>query len=149
MHPSRIFSTRLHRIRTAFSSNSSTTSARSTSSSKSPLSSSSSFVEPTSFPPTTSHSSTPPNNNHMTSPNLSATTEFSTTTDFSTASSVSSSINQAILLMRRPSSMELELEEERKLFGGLEPEIMEPRPRDRSDVGVMPFGGMQEIMGGR
>ena len=45
--------------------------------------------------------------------------------------------------------MELELEEERKLFGGREPTVMEPRPRDKMEVGIMPIGGIDEIMGGR
>ncbi|KAI9656771.1 MAG: hypothetical protein M1821_003410 [Bathelium mastoideum] len=168
MHPPRMLTHQLHRIRTKFASNPSSRASSTTS--KSPLSSSSSFVEPAAFPPTTSHSTSNNANedtNHPTttststtaatatmmmvaSPNLSATTEFSTGfSDLSATPSVASSINQAILLRRRPSSLELELAEERRMFGGRAPFFTEPRPTDRLDVGVVPMGGLDELMRGR
>ncbi|KAF2233556.1 hypothetical protein EV356DRAFT_516166 [Viridothelium virens] len=144
MHGPRMFTEQLHRIRTVFTPGSSKPSSRASTTSKSPLSSSSSFVEPTSFP-ATSHS----DKGHLvTSPNLSATTEFSATSEFSATPSITSSINQAILIRRRPSSMEIEIEEERKIFGGRANTIMEPRPMDKLDVSIMPIGGIDEIMRG-
>ena len=145
MHSPRKFTAQLHRIRTAFSPSSSKASSRASTTSKSPLSSSSSFVEPASFPGTSQSEML----NLVASPNLSATTEYSNVSELSATPSFTSSINQAILVRRRPSSLELELAEERKLFGGRTPCVMEPRPTDRMDVSVMPIGGIDEIMGGR
>jgi hypothetical protein len=45
--------------------------------------------------------------------------------------------------------MELELMEEKRMFGSIEMSVLEPRPNERADVGIMPVGGIDAIMGGR
>ncbi|KAF2496015.1 hypothetical protein BU16DRAFT_560864 [Lophium mytilinum] len=63
---------------------------------------------------------------------------------FSAASSTTSSLRALLLLRRKPSSLDLEMEEERRSFG-VELGMLEPRPSGEARG----MGGIFEVLDGR